>query len=310
MMLRLALILLAALDLYGADCDACAKKFAKASISLQQGLGYCVNGSVISPFAFSSEAVYEPLTGMYIKKRQCGETISFKYPYRETKLRIYTAKKRYTSRLQKHQCALLSPGRTDPGLPKGALAHGMCCHGLGIATGVGLLEAHYINHLTKGDNPAFAQVGFRVDDSLRVRYINPYYDTDISIGDQILGFADRCAYEDAVALHSLQEPITLRIKAEGKRRFTLRKRRGGGLVSDTFLEPFGMAFDKSLQISTITTNTTAWKKGLRKGDRLLEIEQTPVSGEDDVKRVLTGLGDKETITYLFEREGFQFFIHI
>lgn len=308
--MRFVTALILAVGLYASQCDMCGQKFQNASVSIKNKLHYCANGKRISPFPGGPDSYFEPLTHTYISTQACRENIVFKYPYKEKKVRLFNKEGQTNAVIQKRQCGLRLFGRLQPSAQTGTLLHGMCCHGLGLVVPRGVLGPKYINHLLQSDTPVFGDVGFRVDESMRVRFVNPYYDIDIQKGMKITGFENRCAYEDAINLHEVGTTVTLVTAREGKKEFNVYKRFGGGHVSDTFLEPFGMRFDKNLQISTISKGTTAWQKGLRKGDILVEIEHKSVSTPNEVKAELTKQQDKESITYLFERDGFQFFIHI
>ncbi len=87
-------------------------------------------------------------------------------------------------------------------------------------------------------------------------------------------------------------------------------RLGGGRVSDTFLERFGMRFSPLLEITQIDPASPAFKKGLRAGDRLLMIDGTRVENEKEVRAVLSGYTLKASgpEKMLWERRGFQFFL--
>jgi hypothetical protein len=88
------------------------------------------------------------------------------------------------------------------------------------------------------------------------------------------------------------------------------KRVGGGKVSDTFLEHWGVWFSKSLVISDIDKSGEGYKIGLRRGDRLLKIDEDLVSTQQDVQRVMSSYAVKKSMPkrMLWERDGFQFFL--
>ena len=77
-------------------------------------------------------------------------------------------------------------------------------------------------------------------------------------------------------------------------------------MSDTFLELFGLSFDKDLKIVTLTKQ--AAKYGIKIGDRLISVEGIDIKKEQDILDVLNDT--KKSINLLFQRGGFQFFVKV
>ena len=82
------------------------------------------------------------------------------------------------------------------------------------------------------------------------------------------------------------------------------------MVSDTFLERFGIYFDPSLKIVRIVPGSQAQKRGLKKGDRLLMIDGKKCGSRGDVREILSGYatGGELPERFLWERNDFQFFL--
>ncbi|WP_456389199.1 PDZ domain-containing protein [Hydrogenimonas sp.] len=115
---------------------------------------------------------------------------------------------------------------------------------------------------------------------------------------------DECKNGRTVDLRILRKDKKIAIKP------VCFERVGGGKVSDTFLEHFGLSFDKRLHIETIDRTKEGYKKGLRRFDHLLAIDGVLVGDEADVQRILNRCNTKKQLParMLWERSGFQFFL--
>jgi C-terminal processing protease CtpA/Prc len=87
------------------------------------------------------------------------------------------------------------------------------------------------------------------------------------------------------------------------------QKNGGGEASDSFLEAKGMFFDKNLSINKIFKDSFADKKGLKIGDRLVQIDRKSVKNQNDA-RIVFSKTKKKSIYLLFDRGGSQFFIKV
>jgi type II secretory pathway component PulC len=77
-------------------------------------------------------------------------------------------------------------------------------------------------------------------------------------------------------------------------------------LSDTFLEVLGLSFDKNLKI--IKIEPAADKYGLKLGDKLMQINQSNITTEQEILEIISQ--SEESANLLFERRDFQFFVKI
>ncbi|WP_300361913.1 PDZ domain-containing protein [Hydrogenimonas sp.] len=214
----------------------------------------------------------------------------------------------YPGRLKK------SPGR------EGAL-FGECCELAGIVErDGGWFDAASIRRLLRGDT-RHGDIGARFTRngrSWRVSEVDPFVKTPLRPGDRVLAIGrhrspsfrqiaeaiDGCRPGKTVALTLLRKERKISLHPE------CFERRGGGKLSDTFLERFGLWFDKNLAVVRIDEKGSGFKRGFRVGDRLLRIDSSDVRSEADVRRVLTGYSLRRSLPerLLLERDGFQFFL--
>ena len=86
-----------------------------------------------------------------------------------------------------------------------------------------------------------------------------------------------------------------------------QERLSGGYKVETYLEKYGITFDKNLYI--IKLDTTKKDYGLKLGDQLLQVNAKPVKNQEDVMEHVSDF--KFHATLLFERNAnFQFFVNM
>ncbi len=222
---------------------------------------------------------------------------------------------------------LSHPSGIEAGKVKGSFAtagalFSSCCRLAGIVDADGgWFGADAIGDLLAG-KVCHADTGLRFADTngggTVVRQIDPYRSIPLLPGDTIVEAGgvkhpssralekriDRCEAGGSIAF-AVQR---------GERRFWVEilcsKRMGGGKLSDTFLERFGLWFDDALRIVQIDPEGEAYAAGLRVGDRLLGIESDDVATQDDVRESLTRFAVKKRVPrrMLWERDGLQFFL--
>jgi len=203
---------------------------------------------------------------------------------------------------------------------EGALFAG-CCRLAGIfdAEG-GWFDAASIRRLIDGDT-YHGDIGVRfatVEGKVAAESVDPFASSGFRPGDLVLGIGDGGRPD----LREVRERIDRCVEGErvsftlkrGEKRLNIEapcfRRMGGGAVSDTFLERFGIRFSKSLRIVNVDPSSVAYKRGLRAGDRLLMIDGKSVEKEEEVKALLSGYTVQKSTpeNMLWERDGFQFFL--
>lgn len=189
----------------------------------------------------------------------------------------------------------------------------LCCDGYGIATGDGgFIETEYIEHFVQSKDDSYGSLGVRFKQkaqSVYVDTVDPFCTSRVlEMGDIIISLdgkkvSDIFAFKRDILFGNPKQQHSLQIKRDGKvhtLKAILSKRFGGGLVSDTYLERFGLEFSSDLSL------IKAESFGLKLGDRLLEIDGYAVKDFIDVRKMLSQRGSGAKL--LFIRDGFEFFI--
>lgn len=270
---------------------------------------------VYSPTGAPSEAIKaDPFLGLYLVKREQP----FKHPYALTPVRAkaMAAVDSYMALpgvIRKEQSGLNTLAQFDQPLFAPCIINDPCCSIEGIVTHWGIVEKAYIRHFLNSDNPAYGDAGVRFKMSGKQLVIDS---TDPFVVGNPFETGDRVVALDGQKINGLKE-LQERILLGGINRtceFTLErygkplkvttlvdKRYGGGRVSDTYLERRGYFFDQELYV--IEDNGQ-----VKIGDRLIRVNSRAVSSWEDVRQFLE-LGEEKAVL-LFERKGFQFFVHL
>jgi len=151
-----------------------------------------------------------------------------------------------------------------------------------------------------------------------VNRVNPFINLPLLPGDKVIKI-DKIKYpsldqiRDRVDNCKSGEKIFFNVVRKNRNyNFKLKcfERVGGGRVSDTFLENFGIWFNKKLIISKIDPNRAGFKSGLRIGDRLLKVDGSMVFTQNGVQEILSSYSLKRSKpkAMLWERDNFQFFL--
>ena len=247
----------------------------------------------------------------------------FKYPFRvNNKLTLGTAaidkKMVLEGKILSHQVGLNKLAKYNQPLFVPSILLNSCCALEGIVTPEGIIEKEYIDRFLKVKKVEYADIGIRVKDekNLVVVYAsNPFMDNNpFKVDDCILEF-DGKKVKNASELMRwiLFAKVGSKHKVKIKRAKKImsvfvitQKRKGGGFVSDTFLEFLGLSFDKTLHVTKIAKE--AKKYQLLIGDQLLQINEEDIKTKQDI---LEKLANSKKSTYLlFQRHNFQFFIRV
>ena len=212
------------------------------------------------------------------------------------------------------------PGRLSPAPGVEGAVFGSCCKMAGIVrSDGGWYDAKAVRRLMRGDT-YHGDVGLRFaarGGKTVVTAVDPFARSGLRPGDEVVSVAGRKAslrtLLEAVDRCREGETLTLgflRAGDKGARHLACFRRFGGGSVSDTFLERFGLRFDSGLRVVRVTRGSAAWKRGVREGDRLLRMAGRKVACWRDVREILTKAAETGRLpeTVLWERAGFQFFL--
>ena len=180
-----------------------------------------------------------------------------------------------------------------------ALLLNSCCALEGIVTPDGIIQKEYIERFLRVKKVSYADIGIRLKDiesKSIVDAVNPFIDKNKFLkGDIVLAFDGKKVRRSSelmrwILFSKVGSKHTLKVKRGSKIikiDVVSKKRYDERYLSNAFFESIGLYFDKNLSITKIEPK--AKKYHLKLGDKLLSI-------------------DKEHL--LFERDGFEFFIHI
>jgi hypothetical protein len=202
--------------------------------------------------------------------------------------------------------------------PPYSIISSLCCSVEGIVTPRGVIEKGYINHFLKTPAAIYGDIGIRVAQhasGVRVVAVDPYFPNNpFHKGDIIQTLNGKKVFLAATFMQKIlfakQGKIldvgVLRGSDYKRLRVEVAKRYGGGALSDTFMERFGLFFDQELHIVTISAKFL--KYGLKVGDQLIMVNGVKVHTQEELRVYLEEF--KEYSKLLFMRNNFEFFVKI
>ncbi len=197
----------------------------------------------------------------------------------------------------------------------------VCCRDFGLSVGgKSFIDSDFILRFIKNKRVVYADSGLRFGQKgkkIYIKEINPFFHTyGINIGDRVVSI-DGKSFDDVSLLskYILFSDIgkTIDIKLARKKRvfhkkIKLKKRVSGGILGESFFESIGLYLRYDLKVSYVTKGSLVYKLGIRKGDKLMRIDQKYIHSYPQVKRVLSRLRSSE-VYLLLSRDDFQFFVH-
>jgi hypothetical protein len=212
-----------------------------------------------------------------------------------------------------------------------SIVGGLCCemYGLGIGEQY-FIASEVLQRFIEGKSLAFKELGARFtenNESVVVDAVDPNFkEAKIKVGDKITalnGVKVKTLAEFNDVVKNLKEGSKLSAqiqrdnawieenllvpkpqpkKVEPKKKVPLPKAK-----KESYLQTKGFAFDKELRIINIAHGSFAEQSGLKVGDRLMQIETTPINSLPEADAYLTKNRAKE-LHLLFDRDDFQFFV--
>lgn len=192
-----------------------------------------------------------------------------------------------------------------------------CCSLEGIVTERGIIEKVYIKRFLDVKDVRYSDIGIRVKDTkngIIVTSYDPFMKNNpFKIGDYVLSMdANKIKYSATLMRRILFAKIgsthTLKVKRDKKIiniKVKSQERLSGGYKIETYLENYGLTFDKNLRL--IKIDKTKKHYGFLLGDRLLQVNTHKVDKQNDVMKYISDF--KYHPKLLFERnDNFQFFI--
>ena len=221
-------------------------------------------------------------------------------------------------KLVSSQLGLNSLAKFSKSLKSNALITDTRCGIVGISTPEGVIEKEYIKHFLSSKEISYGDLGIRLIDKKGVCVVerSPFFKTMPFMAGDIIIYMDGKKAKSASEISRkilLSKPkskhafVVVRDSKKIKIKVEMQKRLSGGLSEDNFLDRMGFVLNENL---VVTKNNT--KYAVKKGDKLRVVMGQGVRTSTDVRHVLSQeLPDKDsTIALLFQRNGFDFFIHL
>jgi len=309
-LLRALVVLFLGLSLYATDCAHCEGKFNEAFFTYNGVKAlYIGNNQAISIKNPKKNYRYNPFLHLYlIEGVSHTQSVSIKYPFAEENAGLFQKNKAPVDTRLTKQCALRKFAQSSQKAAPFSIFSGLCCDVLALSNASGaVIDAKYLNDFITRKSSIYGDIGVRFNEKLEAVHINPYYETGFQKGEKVTG-ESLCGLEEKILFAKPNSVLQIQSSTTTKR-VKVFQRKGGGFVSDTFLEQFGMQFDAKLTITYVSDNSLAKQKGFKAGDRLLQIDDKAVQTHYDVRQYLTDM-PKKSYNYLIERDDFQFFIRI
>lgn len=206
--------------------------------------------------------------------------------------------------------------------PKGSVIGIKCYSAVGIGVGGNsFVESKYIKYFVESDPFVYGDIGirFKKNDNAPIAYlVDPYRkNLNIKVGDKILkvngtDIISAGQIKDLILFSKPGTKMNLLLERDGKKVEVITevdKLLGDSYEAETFLERFGVIFNKNLIVSRVLADSQAVEKKLRVGDRLIQIDRQKVTQSEEITKILSDT-KSTTSTFLFERSGLQFFIKL
>lgn len=192
--------------------------------------------------------------------------------------------------------------------------------------GIGTIKNRYIpseflqSFIQKGE-ASYGDIGIRFEKK-GSRYVvtkrDVYFpDNPFEVGDELLAlngthYPRMDAFSFKILFAKPGTPFEVTIRRNGKTKVVSvisGRRYGGGYLTDTFLERFGLVFDEELVVQKVHPGTLAARKGLKAGDKILQFDNHAITTIDELTTLISQKRFRQT-SILFDRDDFQFFFTI
>ena len=261
----------------------------------------------------------DPFLSLYLVKSKKY----FRYPFklnRHHTLGVSAVDKKMAleGKIRKQQIGLNSFATFNDALFAPSLLMTSCCSIEGLITPKGIINKDYIRNFLNSKKIQYGDIGIRAKDkdkNVVIRASDPFMKHNpFKKNDYVLTFDGKKIKNSSslmkkILFSKIGTAHKVKVKRKGKIlnfKVITQKRYGGGYISDTFLEQKGIYFDKNLSITKIEKKSNSY--GLKIGDRLIQANGVKIDGQ---YKLLDNIGNfKESSLLLFQRAGFQFFVHI
>ncbi len=197
----------------------------------------------------------------------------------------------------------------------------VCCSNYGLSVGKNnFIDSDFILRFLKSKKIRYADSGLRFyqkNNNIFVKYKNPFFKhIYLHKNDEIISINNK-KFENLNQLdkYILFLPIGSKIIVKYKRGkniyaqiIKLKKRVSSEILGETFLETLGLYLKYNLKVSYVMKNSLMYKLGIKKGDKLLKINNYFIKSRKSIKKILTTM-KRNRIYLLFSRNHFQFFVN-
>lgn len=308
----------------------CAKKLKESSFKIANTTAFAVSehsALLYSNIAIKSKYIkHDPFLGLYLVSTPKKMKYTFDIvPHSPKKLRSMSNSGAYDGKIIKKQVGLNSLAYFSSKGQKSSLITSSCCQLNGFMTELGrLIERDYIYRFLSMKSVDYADVGIRIKQGLArpvVEASDPFFPNNhFKEGDEIFKMDGKLTKSAAKLMQKILFSGSLKkhrfeVIRDGERIILNVKsyqRKGGGLLSDSFLEPRGITLNKELKVVRVAKNSSIEKLGVNLGDKLLKIGKHEINSLSEIRSALSAEQSlkKRTILILFERKRFQFFIQM
>jgi hypothetical protein len=262
---------------------------------------------------------YEPLLGLYILSPKDAHA-QLKMLNRHPKdVAVLTNKTFEKKRIINEGLGIDRLALLDHSTYTGTALFGACCTLRAFAVGNELVTSDYLLHYLR-NKQAFATAGIRfekIKGKIIVVDVNPFFEFNpFKVGDEIIYFNGKKRSMDSLAKEILFSKVGskhfFKVKRNGKLEglsLYFKKRLGGGVLADTYLEHFGFRFNRDMKIVFIEKGSLASIRGLKAGDKLISLNNEVVLDDASLRKVVQKPFKKEQLRLLFERHGLAFNIY-
>lgn len=305
------------------DFKACQLKYQVSSMNVGQAYAFAVNDKYALFYSKEEPAQKvvkrDPFLGLNLIEADKRFRHSFKFHHRlSDKLSGILPHSITEGRMLSSQIGLNTPAKFSKPLKNSTLITDSACGIVGVSTPDGVIEKEYIKHFLKSKEIVYADVGIRLIDKNGVCvtarnpffYNMPFMQHDIIVqmdGEKVASASEvsrRILLSKPKSMHTF---IVLRDNKKIKIKVEAQERLSGGLSEDNFLDTMGFVMDEHLVVMQDNV-----QYGVKKGDKLRLVRGDGVRTSADVRHVLSQeKSDKDkSIALLFQRDGFDFFIHL
>ncbi len=268
---------------------------------------------IYNPKKIKDRQNYDPFLNLYIIKHYNYEKFPFLFGKDKNKELASINEEIICGSIKKEQTGLDDFAKFSKKAFVPGLVLNSCCELFGINTKKGVISKEYIKHFIKY-GPNYGDVGIRVKDinnSVVVVSKNPFILNGFEVGDKILKIDGKevknsSDFYKKILFSKIGKTCRFDVKRENDNLMffaDIYRRKGGGFVSDSFLESYDIYLDRDLKILSSTKLSN-----FKKGDKILMINSQKVKNEKDIRKVLSKV--KDDIVFLINREGFEFFLHL